>query len=374
MANLFRRVVSEPWIGRIVSSPGRALAGLAILILGFALLFWNEGRAARTAEGLAEASDAVVSVRADRVESANDKKLVHLSGRVTVSESISDPEFGVSLDALRLRRRVEMYQWKEFRRTKRRDKTETTYSYAPVWADRPIDSSKFRHPEGHRNPASWPVQGKEFTAERATLGSFLLSPEVVEKILTFTAVSIQGRSPPENMRDRVKLSGDQWYMGANPARPSIGDLVVRFEAVLPCQISVMARQNDGRLEPYPGRAGSRICSVLPGSVSAAEMIRRAEEVNSTVSWIFRGVGFFLLWLGVRCVFAPGVAILGLFRPRRSLEAGLALFAIFAAACLTLLSVSVAWIAHRPLIAFSLIGLATLCLIAALARRKTNAAT
>jgi hypothetical protein len=379
MADVFRHVTSESWFGRIGKSFGGILVGLVLLVVGPILLFWNEGRAVRTAQGLAEASGAVVSVSAEKVDAANDQKLVHLSGRAVTEEMLSDSEFGVSLNAIRLRRKVEMYQWKEHKRTESRDKfgggreTETIYEYRKEWCDDPVDSTKFMHREGHQNP-SWTIHEKEFSAQRVTVGSFVLPPEMVQEIRPYAEVSLQGRSPPENLRDRAKLAGDRWYLGADPANPAVGDVRIGFEAVLPCEISVMARQKGGSFEPYPTRSGTAISLVYPGAVTAAAMIKKEEETNTMITWLLRGLGFVLLWIGISSFFAPLVAIAD-FIPMLggALQAGVALFGFLAAACVTLVTVSVAWIAYRPLLAYSLIGVAALALILALARRRPKSA-
>ena len=87
--------------------------GIILFLIGIGVTAWNEGRAVKTAQGLAEGSSAVVSVNSATVESANEGKLVHLSGLATTTETLRDDIFGLEATALRLKRNVEMLQWKE---------------------------------------------------------------------------------------------------------------------------------------------------------------------------------------------------------------------------------------------------------------------
>ena len=103
--------------------------------MAFPVLFWNEGRAVKRYESLEEGQGAVTSIPADTVDAVNDKKLVYLTAEATTKEILEDPEFGASANALKLIRDVEMYQWKESKKTKSKKKLgggkrkTTTYTY-----------------------------------------------------------------------------------------------------------------------------------------------------------------------------------------------------------------------------------------------------
>ena len=129
----------------------------------------------------------MVSVSADKVDPANDKKPVHLTAEATTEETLKDPEFPVSAIAIRLVRHVEMYQWKEREETKTttkvggRKETEHIYHYEKTWADSRIDSDRFKKKEDHANP-SMRYSGATQVAKFVRLGAFTLSPALIQQI------------------------------------------------------------------------------------------------------------------------------------------------------------------------------------------------
>jgi len=159
-------VTSQSWFGRIRESIKSFFLGIAFFIAAFPILWYNEGRAVRTEKSLHEGQGAVISVPSDRVNTANNQKLVHMTGKATTTEFLADPEFNVSANAIKLRRRVEMYQWEEKKESETRKKvgggseTVTTYKYEKAWSDRAIDSSNFKEASDHQNPGSMPFYSR----------------------------------------------------------------------------------------------------------------------------------------------------------------------------------------------------------------------
>ncbi len=94
------------------------LIGLVLFIAGFPVLFWNEGRAVKRYKTLNEGAGVVISLPEARVLPENDGQLIHVFGRAATDEVVSDPEFEVAVNAIKLKRKVEMYQWKENKKRK----------------------------------------------------------------------------------------------------------------------------------------------------------------------------------------------------------------------------------------------------------------
>jgi len=106
-------VTSQSWFSRIGDSFKGIIGGILLILIAVVLLFWNEGRAVKRYKTLQEGRGAVVSVSVTTVDPANEGKLIHVTGTAETDATLTDPIFGISVNAVKLRRSVEMYQWEE---------------------------------------------------------------------------------------------------------------------------------------------------------------------------------------------------------------------------------------------------------------------
>jgi hypothetical protein len=363
----FTETTGQSWFSRLVESIKGVLFGVLLFVVALPLLVWNEGRAVRTAKTLQEGASAVVSVPADRVDSGRAGKLVHMTGEATTTETLSDPEFGVALPAIKLQRRVEMYQWKEEKESHTRSKlgggteTVTTYTYKQAWSPDLVDSSAFKKRDGHQNPSAMPVSSQSWTATKVTLGAFTLSEAQVGLLNRFQDLPVgeeAAAAVAPDLKEKAKLHSGGYYWGADPASPAIGDAKVSFQVVRPATVSIVARQMGDTFEAYQAQAGGSILLLEPGTVSADSMFKTAEESNTLITWVLRLVGFLVMFVGLSLVFKPFeifvdvIPFLGTL-----LGAGIGLFAGMVAASLTLLTIAVSWLVYRPLIGIFLLLLA-----------------
>ena len=89
------------------------------------------------------------------------------------SDVLTDASFGISVNAVKLIRRVEVCQWKENQHISERLKTNgaivrvTTYTYSKVWSEDLISSDWFKE-AGHDNPKSNRYKSEEFLAKNVT--------------------------------------------------------------------------------------------------------------------------------------------------------------------------------------------------------------
>jgi hypothetical protein len=306
-----------------------------------------------------------VSVAFDSVDASREGALVHVSGLATTTETLADDEFGVSAPALTLVRTVEMFQWREEKKSEKRKKlgggeeTTTTYTYRTGWSNSAVDSADFRQPDGHRNPGPFPWESKTIVAERVTLGAFTLPRDLVATVAAGEPLRIEtGGEGRMGAASGVKVAGGGLYRGANPDAPAVGDVRIRYEIVKPQTVSVVAVQRGDSFEAYRTKAGTTILMLEKGTVAADAMFQAAESSNRLTAWVLRGVGFFLMFLGLFLLFRP-IAVVGSVLPLlgRLVAGGIGFVAFFVALALSLATISLAWLAYRPMLAIGLLVVA-----------------
>lgn len=343
-------------------------------------LFFNEGRAVKTARALAEGADAVVSVDREKTDELNEGNLIHLSGRASTEETLADDRFGVSVNAIRLIRTTEMFQWKEIeekvtRRVDGKSKTETEYAYETVWDSKHHSSNTFREPDGHQNPAALRFESKEIEAGQVSVGKFQLPEDLVAQLTDAESVEVSLSNVPDKIvRDLRAVGGTDasaagFYWSTNPesADPQVGDVRVRFSAVLPTTVSVIAQQSGTTLQPFKTHNGREISMIRLGHVTAERMFDDAQSQNSAITWALRFAGAIGLIAGIGFVLRPLTSITDRIPILGSLVGmGTALIAIVFGGAVAILTVSFAWLLYRPLIAIPMIAV-SVCMFVLLAK-------
>ena len=268
------------------------LFGVILFLSAFPLLFWNEGRAVKTAQALDEGAGAVVSVASDNINRANEGKLVHMTGLATTDETLADQVFGVSFKGIKLSRSVSMYQWVEGQETRTEKKLGggeervTTYTYQKEWSMFLNNSSRFAQPDGHANPSSFPYESKTFYADKVSVGNFLLSPSQTGRIgggrtLPVNKDFLQSAAP--SIRDQLQINGGQFATGkAND--PRIGDLRISFSGIEPTTVSLVSTQQGDTFVPYVAKSGYQVDMLRTGSITAEAMFEKAMADNTFFTW------------------------------------------------------------------------------------------
>lgn len=370
-------VTHTSWFARLGKALTGALVGLGMVGGGCALLYWNEGRAVIAIRALDDGLNRVVPGKPEAVDAALDGKLVHVNGQLSAQTSARDPQFEIrGPAAIRLRRTVEMYQWKQEEHTTTErtsgggETKRTTYSYTRVWDDDPISSGSFRVPGGHQNPPM-PMRTQTFNSPDARLGAYRLDPGVLSHVTHFQPI------PPNAvtvMPSGFQRQGDFLYRGADSANPQVGDLRVRLEGVAPEPYSVVAAQRQGVLTPDPGRAGYTIALAHEGTVSAAQMFQEQKDQEKLMTWVFRGVGFVVMLLGFVLFFNPLAVLVGVLPFLESIVgAGLFFIALMLAVPLSLVVIAISWLVVRPLIGGGLLVAALVSLVLLIRRNRNRAA-
>jgi hypothetical protein len=379
----YTEVRTQSWFSRIRDSFIGVLLGLLLFTASFLVLWYNEGRSVKTAAALREVQETVLPLTDTEVSAQNEGKLIYVTGTAKTPETIIDETLGISANAMKLIREVEMYQWVESSKSESKEKigggkeTVTTYTYETKWSGSTQDSAQFKKTEGHVNPAMT-YTNATFTAKNVTLGSFLLTSGLIDKINLADSLLLQNadlNKIPAPARSKAKLADGYLYLGnqgkPEPITPRVGDYRIRYR-VVPAEItlSIISKQIANTFEPYRAKNGRLMELVETGTVSADTMVENAQKSNQLVTWLLRLLGFVLMFAGLMLcfkplsIFAAVIPVLG-----RIVGAGSGLVAFMLALAFSLITIAIAWIVYRPLLAVILITGAIFAVYLAIKSRK-----
>ena len=357
MANQFTEVATQGFFSRLFGSIIGVFLGPVFIIGAIILLSWNEGRAVHAIIGLNAAQQLTVEAQAASPSPTNDGKLVHVVGQATASAQITDSDLSVNFPGqVTVQRTVEMYQWQEKKEEHSQDNaggsqtTTTTYTYEHVWSEDPINSSDFKHADGHENP-DMPFRSARLSASDAKLGGYTLDADTLGDI-----------DPPEAVTpdapDGWKKSGDKLFKG-DPAAPKVGDVRVSYhELPSGSTISVLAAQSGGGFGTFTTPNGYTIHMASAGNHPAAEMIAQQRATESLITWILRGVGLVVMWIGLSMLLGPLSTMAAIIPFLGGIVRGAVGFiSLVVAVPLTLIVIAISWLAFRPLLGGGLLVLA-----------------
>ncbi len=360
----YTEVTTRSWGSKIAGSLIGLILGPILVVGACAALFWNEGRAVQTARSLTEGAAIVIDVAPAPVSLANQGLLVHVTGELKAATRLSDPDFGVSSDAVRLIRDVAMYQWKEESKSETRknvggsEETVTTYTYRREWSGKPIESAKFKQPGLHDNPPMT-IKDRDVVARDATLGAFRLGEPAIRRFNTDTRLAVDP-SVADTVRKRtgrpVNIAAGQIYLSDDPGSPRVGDYRIGYRIVPVGIASVVARQTDTELTGYQSRAGDVILLANTGSHSAAEMFKAAQDANRVLTWILRTVFTMLVFIGfafstrILVALADVLPFVG-----NVMQATTFAIALLLTAILAPLTIAIAWLFYRPMISLGVLA-------------------
>ncbi|XP_061788715.1 transmembrane protein 43 [Nerophis lumbriciformis] len=363
------------FLQRLSDTAGGTLVGVGLFFLSIYVLFTNEGRALKTAYSLDEGLALVVSVDAfASLDPQNDDSLVHLSAQLRTSQPLHDPNYGVSVQAVKLKREVEMYQWVEYRESKDyqehgETKTETTYSYNTEWKAELINSRNFDKEIGHQNPSAMAAESVTVVAPQVRAGPFTLSKGLVEQVNNFQTLTLRD-STSSDSDQLFTISDNYFYHTHNPKRPEVGDVRVRFSfaglcgetsSLGPAQtVSVVAKQKGDQLKPFRTKAGDVLEILYLEELSVEEVFEREQKSNNMKTWGLRAAGWALMFLSIQLTMRIIYTLVDWVPVLRDVvSAGLKIFALSVSSSLSLLVIAAGWLFYRPLVAAALGALALL---------------
>ncbi|KAG7319334.1 hypothetical protein KOW79_017808 [Hemibagrus wyckioides] len=373
---------SPGFLERLGETMGGMAVGVVIFFLSFYVLFTNEGRAIRTASSLDEGLSQVVTLHPDAsVDPQDNGHLVHLSASLHTAQPLYDPNYRVAVQAVKLKRNVEMYQWVEYQESRDykengETKTETTYTYNTEWKSEIINSRHFDKEIGHVNPSAMAVESVTVVAPDVWVGHFALSKGLIDQINNFQTLSLSALPVTDPF---LTVYEDYFYHTANPRRPEVGDVRVSFSyAGLsgqgsfpgPAQkVSVVAMQKEDKLMPFKTRSGDILEILYMEELTAEEVFAREQQYNVMKTWAMRAGGWLLMFIGINLTMQIFYTLVDWVPVLRELvSVGVKLFAACVSCSLSLLTISIGWLFYRPLVAMLIAAVALLPVLITHARK------
>ncbi|MBR1926178.1 MAG: TMEM43 family protein [Bacteroidales bacterium] len=362
-------------------------SGFLLLIIGTVLLWWNEGRAVKTAKMLNRAEKVAVEMPDVRtVDPQFDGKLVHASGMTATNDVLIDNIFGIKENAVKLERKVEYYQVRETSTSTTKDKigggqeTVTTYDYKEGWSSTRINSSEFKD-EAYRgvNFVLCDAGSDRWTAENVTFGAYRLPKELISSISGDRPVDLNisedilkrlNRAAVTAKRDTSKavqavagelkyihINENVLYIGADNMNPQVGDVRITFTKVLPAEVSVLAKVSGDTFQRHTDKNGKNLETLSMGVKSMDEMFSSERSSNKMWTWILRILGFFLIAGGLKGIFEILVTILKVI-PFIANIVNLAMNVVLnvVAFAWTFIVIALAWVYYRPVLGILLLAI------------------
>jgi hypothetical protein len=360
----FTETTSTGLFGRLGGAIKGVIFGLVLFVVGWPVLFFNEKRTVDQTFRIADGEKNAITVTADQLDSGNEGKLVAMNGPTATEDVLKDDTFGVSLNAIKLLRTVEMYQWEEASQTETQKKLGggeekvTTYSYSKKWADHLITSADFKDPDRaqYQNPSSMPYSRQEAAAKDVKLQAFNLSDVMIGKMNNSEALPVDANNAkaPEG----ATFHDRGIYLGKTPGSPTIGDTRITFTRVLPEPVSVLGTQTGNSFKNWSTARGDLTQQLFYGVLTSGEIFQRLRNANSMMAWGLRALGFFLMFFGI-CLILKPLSVMADVVPfiGNLVGVGTSIVAFLIALPCALIAIAISWVVVRPVLGISLLVLA-----------------
>ena len=298
------KVVKTTGLGQnLLNSVVGVLIGIQIFFASFVLLYWNEGRA-----DLSLLATTAIAIPADEAPPADASgKLISISGLITTPDKISDGLFLQKAPYLALKREMEMFAWEQTEDTETvknlggSTTTTTTYRYQKNWTSNPENSDNFKEFAGHVNP-KMPLSSEEFRATTGIIGKYSFELKTAE-LPSLTPLVL---SPDRvNLRDKTVVANENYlFRGQGSfADPMVGDIRIRYEVLEPGFTGTLfGRLTKTQVSAYRDEEGEMLFHLF--DVDRDSAIDQLHQDFVFETWLFRGLGFLAMWLGLGLFIEP----------------------------------------------------------------------
>lgn len=348
MADQYTVTTTTGWGSRIGNSIKGVLIGFIMFIISFGVLYWNEGRV-----DVSEIAKTAAEISATaQAPSGTDGQLVSTTGVLKSDEKIGDTYLQPG-DYIAIKRNVEMYAWEESEKSSSKTNvggsqtTETTYSYSKNWTSSPESSAGFKQQEGHLNPTML-INANSVVVQNAKVGIYGVD---MAQVTLPPYKGVQLNTSNTILSDGLTLANEQHlFKGTGSmSSPQVGDIRVSYTIVPnPLNTATIFGKLDlanSTINPYYGEKNARLYRIFEGTRDSAISTMKTEF--TILTWILRGVGFFLMWMGLMSLFGPISVFLDVLPIFGSISrGGIGIVTFFVSLILSAITILVSMIIHN----------------------------
>lgn len=256
--------------------------------------------------------DSIVPIPAAGLDPRHDGRLVHVTGHVT-GASLEDPDTGQRAEGLRLVRTVEMRQWMNVSTSGPGEP-----QFRQVWLAFAYPNSvlpESARAAGRTNPPM-PLASHTVLAGTVSIGALPLDPALARDLPPLRRQNL----PPGDLGSLSARLGRPLYAAGNlvtttapGAEPAIGDLRLhtRVEDTGPTPVSLLARQENGRLLPLGANEAQLVTStVRAGAHDLDAFTSEPAMIGQDWAWPIRTMALAVMGLGCFAVIYRGADLSG----------------------------------------------------------------
>lgn len=301
--------------GFVEYSKIRVVIGAIFIIASIVAILGAEFSYIQATKEIQSIKSGAIHITPEQFDSANEGKIVYISGFANTDEILRDTQFGVQENALSLKRVVYMYQWSESdikRRFLRLINLSALFGdnkqYRLSWSEGLNLDQNFSYPQGHENPKSTPYYSQVYRAEHIKIGKFDISAkfEIKTDFHRYELYQRDWESLDGPLKQFFELK-DGTYVHGNLVNPSIGDIQVLFRVLKPSTMTVIGRQIGNEIEPLH-TSYVNTAFMYYGTVSLGQIFDTVEMKYTLNIWVMRFLIMILICVGLQIGFARNIMV------------------------------------------------------------------
>ena len=385
----YQETITTGYGSRVKQSFKSIATGFTLFLGATAMLWWNEGNSVKTADMLEEAQGVcVVMENPSKKDASLEGQLVCGTAMAVTEDLLTDKDFGLSVNAISMKRKVEYYQWHETKTEETKEKSDgsekkiVTYDYRRDWSSTPIGSSKFKQHYGHVNVVLAEFEDGEQWAEHVSFGAYTLNNSLIHSINTYEPLrpdlsddvlrqldkTIQAsyerhytkkEGLNSNDLNYVHVSDNQLYLGLEPGSPTVGDVRIKFEKVAPShEVTVVAVVNGDGFGPFKAKNGYMLEKLVMGKKDMDQFFEDEQETNTFNTWAYRILGIIMVIGALKLIFGFVVTLTKIVPFLSTIVGwGVGVICTVLGVVWSLIVIAIAWLFYRPIVGIALLVIA-----------------